>query len=159
MYIKNNKGPNIVVYHLTHWTMMTFHHSRVTTHCFQLHRKSVIHRSKSVSILYVFILSNSEGNSSGSRAALAVAGGCREEKLNWLVGGFIFAGCWLYWNDYANVLWLGVLGVLSLSLSGRQFTSRRVCMTAGVPQGEDPTWEGTRRPWHTVTAWARLATH
>jgi len=27
-------------------------------------------------------LSNSEGNSSGSRAALAVAGGCREEKLN-----------------------------------------------------------------------------
>ena len=29
-----------------------------TTHCFLLHRKSVIHSSKSVSILYVFILSS-----------------------------------------------------------------------------------------------------
>jgi len=27
---------------------------------------------------------------------------------------------------------------LSLSLSSRQFTSKRVCMTAGVPQGKDP---------------------
>jgi len=37
MYIKNNKGP---------------------THCFLLHTKSVINNSKSVSILFVFILSS-----------------------------------------------------------------------------------------------------
>ena len=59
MYIKNNKGPNILhcgipLNTLNHDDFSPFK----TTHCFLLHRKSVIQNSKSVSILYAFILSS-----------------------------------------------------------------------------------------------------
>ena len=52
-----------------------------------------------------------------------------------------------------DVLWPCVLGELSLSLSGLQFTSRRVCTTAEVPQGEDPH---VRKDPQTMTYRGRL---
>jgi len=59
MYIRNNKGPNILPCGMP---LNTLNHDDFspfkTTHCFLLHRKSVIHSSKSVSMLYVFILSS-----------------------------------------------------------------------------------------------------
>jgi len=59
MYIKNNKGPNMLPSGIS---LNTLNHDKCspfkTTHCFLLHRKSVIHNTKSVSILYVFNLSS-----------------------------------------------------------------------------------------------------